>query len=48
MRKQQENFAEKMRDGALGYSAIVLGMLCFLLALAVVTIAVRVLAGAGA
>lgn len=39
--KKQENQTESARDAALGYAAVVLGIICFILSLAVVMAAVR-------
>ena len=46
--KNKQNRLDGMRDAALGYTTIVLAAVCFLIALAVVVVAVRFVVGLGA
>ena len=44
--KKQENRVEAMKNAVTGYVAIALGIICFLLALAVIMAVVRIVIGA--
>lgn len=46
--KKQNERIEAVRDAATGYGAVVLGIVCFLLALTIVVAGVRVVVGASA
>ena len=43
--KKQENRIETVRNAATGYAVVVLGIICFVLALAVIMAGVRVVTG---
>ena len=43
--KKQENRLDAMRDAATGYAVVVLGIVCFVLVLAVVMTGVRIISG---
>ena len=45
MKSGQDNWAEAVKNAASGYGAVVLGIVCFLLALTVVVAAVRFVVG---
>lgn len=47
MKNDRNNWLDMAPDAILGYSAIVLGILCFLLVLALVVMAVRFITGVG-
>ena len=42
-----DNWAEKVKDAASGYGATVLGVVCFILSLAIVMALVRMIVGVG-
>ncbi len=44
--KKQNSLAETVRNAATGYAVVVLGVICFLLALVVVIAGVRIVLGA--
>ena len=46
--KKQTNWSDAIRDAATGYAVVVLGVICFLLALAVVVAGVRMIVGTSA
>ncbi|MBR3182565.1 MAG: hypothetical protein IKF56_08030 [Eggerthellaceae bacterium] len=48
MKSGQDNWTEAVKNAASGYGAVVLGVLCFLIALAIIMAAVRLIVGAGA
>lgn len=47
MKSGQDNWIEAVKNAASGYGAVVLGVICFLLALAVIMMIVRLVVGAG-
>ena len=48
MKSGQDNWTEAVKNAASGYGAVVLGVLCFLLTLAVIMGIVRFVVGLGA
>ena len=48
MKSEQDNWTEAVKNAASGYGAVVLGVLCFLIALAIIMAFVRFIVGAGA
>ena len=44
--KRKENSEETAKNAAAGYGAIVLSLVCFVLALSIITVAVRIVVGA--
>ena len=48
MKSGQDNWTEAVKNAASGYGAVVLGVLCFLIALAIIMAVVRFIVGAGA
>ena len=47
MKSRQDNWAEAVKNAASGYGAVVLGIVCFLLALAAIVAIVRFIVGLG-
>ena len=48
MKSGQDNWADAVKNAASGYGAVVFGVICFLLALAVIMAVVRFVVGIGA
>lgn len=47
MKSGQDNWADAVKNAASGYGAVVLGVVCFLIALTVIMAIVRLIVGAG-
>ena len=47
MKSDRDNLADAVKDAASGYGAVVLGVVCFLLTLAVIMAIVRLVVGVG-
>lgn len=47
MKSGRDNWTEAVKNAASGYGATVLGVLCFLIALAIIMAFVRLIVGAG-
>ena len=48
MKKDRENWMDMAPDAIIGYSTLVLGIVCFLMSLAVIVALVRFIVGVGA
>lgn len=48
MKKDRENWMDMAPDAIIGYSTLVLSIICFLLALVVIVAIVRLIVGVGA
>ena len=48
MRKDRENWMDLAPDAIIGYSTLVLGIVCFLLSLVAIVALVRLIVGVGA
>lgn len=48
MKKDQDNWLSMAPDAIIGYSTLVLGLVCFLIALAAIVAIVRLVVGMGA
>lgn len=48
MKSGQDNWSDAVKNAASGYGAVVLGVVCFLLALALIMAVVRFVVGLGA
>ena len=48
MKKDRENWMDRAPDAIIGYSTLVLGIVCFLMSLAVIVDLVRFVVGVGA
>lgn len=47
MKSGQDNWVDTVKNAASGYGAVVLGVVCFLLALSIIMAIVRFIVGAG-